>query len=328
MKRFLIGCIAGIFGAACASAPRPQVETDRGSFEWSTTKLEWTDTSRERKIPVRFYVPRSTERHPVVVFSHGLANDADGYRYLGEHWASHGFVSVHLQHHGSDLDLVRDEGILALFRSTKDRFHWRDRSLDLRFVIDRLVSLSGGSMIDPASDELARRIDISRIAAAGHSYGAFTAIAAGGFLVDLKEAGGITDFRDERVKALILMSMPKLSEAPERAWDAVNVPSLHITGTKDRSLLFRTGLEDRVVPFEKVEIPHQTLLVLNAATHSTFSDDERRVSRRREEYIRAITDVTTLFLRATLHGEASAKEQLETLRLPGLATVETKGPPL
>lgn len=329
MKRILIGLVAGALGFACASAPRAAVETQRGPHEWSTTKFVWTDDSRGREIPLRVYLPRKPERFPVVIFSHGLANDADGYRYLGEHWASHGFVSVHLQHHGSDSDLVREEGILALFRSAKDRFHWRDRSLDLNFVIERLAGLaSDSSAAGSTHSELAARLDMSRLAAAGHSYGAFSAITLGGFLVDLEEAGGVTDFRNDRVKSLILMSMPKLGDAPEEAWEGVDLPTLHITGTKDRSLLFRTNLEHRTHPFREIEGPHQTLIVLDGATHSTFSDDERRVSRRRADYIRAIGDTTTAFLRATIGGQASAKREMETLQLPGLASVERKGPPL
>ena len=38
----------------------------------------------------------------MIVFSHGLGGTRDGYEYLGRHWASYGYVSVHLQHKGSD----------------------------------------------------------------------------------------------------------------------------------------------------------------------------------------------------------------------------------
>ena len=39
---------------------------------------------------------------PLVVFSHGIGGSRRGYSYLGQHWASHGVASLHLQHIGSD----------------------------------------------------------------------------------------------------------------------------------------------------------------------------------------------------------------------------------
>jgi predicted dienelactone hydrolase len=39
---------------------------------------------------------------PVIVFSHGLGGSREGYKYLGRHWASYGYVAVHVEHLGSD----------------------------------------------------------------------------------------------------------------------------------------------------------------------------------------------------------------------------------
>ena len=58
-------------------------------------RLRWPDESR-------FAVP-----WPVVIFSHGLGGKREGGTVWGEAWAAAGFVVVHMQHIGSDLDAVR-----------------------------------------------------------------------------------------------------------------------------------------------------------------------------------------------------------------------------
>lgn len=319
----LLALFAGC--ASLAPADRAPVPTDRGPFSVTSTRTTLLDARRTREIPVRMYAPEDAPgKRPLVIFSHGLANGADGYSYLGEQWASHGFVVIHPQHHGNDIDLVREQGLLALLRSTRDHKHWRDRPEDVSFLLDTLAAIEGGSTDDPFVPPIRGRLDLERVAVAGHSYGAFTAVALAGFLVDLHEEGGVTDFRDERVDAVILMSMPKLRGAVPRAWGGVQTPALHITGTKDRSLLFRTFLRHRTAPFEQIDAPDQTLIVLEGATHSTFSDDERRVSRRRDEYIRATTKAATLFLKAVLENDAKARDEYAKLTFPGLAEVRRR----
>ena len=39
---------------------------------------------------------------PVVIFSHGLGGSREGYGFLGQRWAEHGYVSIHPDHPGSD----------------------------------------------------------------------------------------------------------------------------------------------------------------------------------------------------------------------------------
>src|SRR5438094_652536 len=63
----------------------------------------WHDKERDRDVPVKIYYPEKSDAPaPAIIFSHGLGGSRDGYEYLGQHWAGCGFVSVHLQHLGSD----------------------------------------------------------------------------------------------------------------------------------------------------------------------------------------------------------------------------------
>lgn len=76
---------------------------------------------------------------------------------------------------------------------------WRnaiERPRDVSFAIDQLekANAPGG--------ELAGKLDLKRIGVAGHSFGAYTAMAIAG------QTGGRSSFRDPRVSAAIAMSAP------------------------------------------------------------------------------------------------------------------------
>ena len=70
----------------------------------------WVDPERQRNVPVRLRWPdenRLTGPLPVVIFSHGLGGTREGGSVWGEAWVDAGFVVIHVQHTGSDLNAVR-----------------------------------------------------------------------------------------------------------------------------------------------------------------------------------------------------------------------------
>src|SRR5262245_56462669 len=141
-----------------------------GPHEVGTLKLEWKDAKRDRTVPVKIYLPKSAGPFPVIIFSHGLGGSRDGYEYLGRHWASHGYVCVHLQHHGSDSALWVGKGYdqAALRKAASDPKNAADRPQDVHFAIDELTKLN-------ASDsQLKGRLNLNNIGMAGHSFGAYT----------------------------------------------------------------------------------------------------------------------------------------------------------
>ena len=74
-----------------------------GSYAVETAAYNWVDKDRNREVPAKIYFPKiGRGPFPVIIFSHGLGGSRDGYEYLGRHWASYGYISVHLQHKGSD----------------------------------------------------------------------------------------------------------------------------------------------------------------------------------------------------------------------------------
>ena len=142
-----------------------------GPYSVSLVDLTWFDAERGRSVPVRIYYPTNDSvvgKFPLIVFSTGLGRSRDDCAYLGRHWASCGYVSVHVQHKGSDEE-VR-QGNLRPRKELQKAFYApqniRNRPLDIIFAIDRLEAMQreGSTPGD--------RCDLTRIGVAGHDFGA------------------------------------------------------------------------------------------------------------------------------------------------------------
>ncbi|WP_084478621.1 alpha/beta hydrolase family protein [Nocardia jejuensis] len=143
---------------------------------------------------VRVSAPVSGHDLPVIVFSHGYGWSLDGYGPLADYWAAHGFVVIQPTHLDS-----RTLGIPA--EDPRTPLIWRIRVADLTHVLDRLDRL-----LD-AVPGLAERVDPSRIAVAGHSWGAQSAsMLLGARVLDSAGEPG-EDLSDPRVGAGVLLAL-------------------------------------------------------------------------------------------------------------------------
>lgn len=299
MKKLFAFAVMLLTSACCTALPRvggkrialPEVVP---TSDFRETDDVWYDQKRARNVPVRLYIPRHTPA-PVVIFSHGIGEDRDSYVWLGRALVRHGFLAVHITHAGTDRAML-ERGYRHLYRATKDPRNWIARPLDVTFVLDRLVS-------HPAAD-------LDRVAVAGHSAGAFTAFAVGG--VQLQHG----NFRDERVKVIIPMSMPRLGDVVA-SYDTVRVPTLHMTGTCDTSLIWRTFPRHRRIPFETSSRTGQYLVTFARVNHDTFS---ARDDRHHEE----IAHATILFLRAFLLEDRAARAWFDEAAGANGLTLERK----
>jgi pimeloyl-ACP methyl ester carboxylesterase len=151
------------------------------------------DPGRGTDLQVRVSAPTTGSQLPVIVFSHGYGWSAGGYAPLVDFWASHGFVVVQPTHLDSrTLNLPPDDSRTPLI--------WRIRFEDLRHVIDQLDAL------EAAVPGLAGRVDHSRIAVAGHSWGGQSAsMLLGARVLDADGQPG-EDLTDPRVTAGLLLS--------------------------------------------------------------------------------------------------------------------------
>lgn len=318
-----------------------------GPFTVKALDEDWHDPARKRDVPVRIYQPNPQDedvapaprKFPVIVFSHGLGGSRNGYAYFGEHLAGHGYVVIMPTHAGSDTSAIRglgrpsraprdrkadtpvaDEeapGIAApqknrpapgpagrFFDGLDDPENLRNRPLDISFVIDQLS-------VNP---RLSTIVDLSRVGVAGHSFGAYTAMAIAGMTVDLPDVPD-RSFRDRRVKAALPMSPqgPGTMGIDRRAWDKVEIPVLFLTGTKDYGQGQRPAAWRRA-PFEHVRGVDDYLATLTDATHMTFGNPTGILTRAdastKSRHAELIRSLSTAFFDTYLNDDAEARAWL------------------
>lgn len=290
--------------------PRPAEASAKGSSP-RILRLDWVDTSRERPVPVLIYLPPAPnlkEPCPVILFSHGLGGSREGYSYLGEHWSNAGYVSVHVQHLGSDdavwRQVLPEERMTAARRAAATPANALARPRDLSFVIDELTRQN-----QQKSSPLYHKLDLTRIGAAGHSFGGFTVMAIAGqsFL------GGRSQLADPRVKAVVQMSAPVIGgdRVPAAHFNGIRVPVLHMTGTLDDSPVGDTVAEDRRIPYDRTHNATASLVIFQGGDHMIFSGRMQKNPQREASdrvYQKLIREGTTAFWNAHLRDDAGSKK--------------------
>ncbi len=289
------------------------------AFKVATCETEWRDPARDRVVPVKIYYPSdATAPCPVIVFSHGLGGSREGYRYLGEAWAAHGYISVHVQHAGSDADAIRGLRMIENFRkAAADPANAVNRPLDIRFAIDRLSALNADDAFP-----LHGRMDLARLGVAGHSYGAFTTMAVTGARIPI--LGDHPRCLDPRIKAAIAMSTPATpGNEADAAFDAVRIPIFHMTGTEDGSpgkflsatvdaVVGNTPPEARRRPFDHTRNAPAYLLTFTGGDHMVFSGRMTGKRAKDAEFQALVCSGSNAFWDAYLKNDASALRWLET----------------
>jgi predicted dienelactone hydrolase len=314
IQRYLIPvCLALALSTSVVAQPAQApaavqaYEHGPGSYAVATVSYDWVDSARDRKVPVKIYYPEKGQGpFPVIIFSHGLGGSRDGYEYLGQHWASHGYVSVHVQHLGSDDAVWREskEPARDLVRAAAKPGNAVERPKDVSFVLDRVTALNR----DVAP--LKGRLDLRAIGMAGHSFGAWTTLAVAGQMRGPLQRSSLAD---PRVKAAIEMSAPVPRNADlDRAYGKINMPILHMTGTLDDSPIGDTKAAERRIPFDHIQAPGQYLVIFQGGDHMIFAG-QRRQTRKGEKdphFRDLILQGTTAFWDAYLKGDAAAKAWL------------------
>jgi predicted dienelactone hydrolase len=294
-----------------AQAPAASPKTykaEPGPSIVTATLLDWRDAARSRPVPVKIYAPATgAGPFPVIVFSHGLGGSRNGYEYLGRHWASWGYVSVHLEHLGSDTAAFKKGGraLKDLREAAGDPQNALARPLDVRFVLAQLETLSQGG------SPLAHRLDLTRIGMAGHSFGSWTTMAVAGQAVG-QRFGQETGLADPRIKAAVAMSTPVPRQKDfDRLYRNVHIPILHMTGTLDDSPVGDTKAAERRIPYDHVHGADQYLVTFQGGDHMIFSGRFREAERPRDPLFHSlILQGTTAFWDAYLRGDAAAKAWL------------------
>lgn len=258
-------------------------------------------------VPIRVFLPADPRAAPVVLFSHGLGGSREGNRFLGEHWAKRGYVAVFLQHPGSDSAVWKEvppAQRMAAMKSAASLENFLARVEHVAAVLEGLTRWNA-----EAKHALQGRLDLTKVAMSGHSFGAVTTQAVAGQSFPIGKG-----FTDARIKAALVLSPsePRRGDA-KRAFAQVKVPWLLMTGTHDEAIIggqtaaSRQGVFPALPPGQKYEV------VLKDAEHSAFTDralpgDALPRNPNHHHVMRAFS---TAFFDSVLKGDAAARAWLD-----------------
>lgn len=261
------------------------------------------DAARDRDIPLRVYLPTNTAPVPVILFSHGLGGSREGSKFMGEHWAARGYVAVFLQHPGSDDSVWKGkppgELMPELDRAASlDNFLLRVQ--DVPAVLNQLEVWNAET-----NSPFAGRMNLKKVGMSGHSFGAITTEAVSGESLPISGQ----QFTDERITAAIAFSpsSPKAGSAA-KAFGAVKITWMLMTGTKDVAPIGHETVESRLAVYPNLKLAPKYELVLNNAEHSVFTDRALPGDRepRNPNHHRVILALSTAFWDAYLKDDAAA----------------------
>jgi hypothetical protein len=168
---------------------------------------------RGEDLRVRISAPVTGRDLPIIVFSHGYGSSLDGYGPLVDFWAAHGFAVIQPTHLDSrTVGLPPDDPRTPRI--------WRSRVEDMKRILDQL------QFLEAAVPGLSGRLDRSRIAAAGHSFGGQTAGILLGLRILDPESNRSDNLSDPRIKAGVLLATAGRGGADLTPFAAENFPWL------------------------------------------------------------------------------------------------------
>jgi predicted dienelactone hydrolase len=301
---------------------RPAAVPDPGTTgpcRVSTRLTPLHDTRRARNLPLKLYLPDLPRPKGLILFSHGLGGTREGGATWLNHWASHGFAAIALQHPGSDASLLHNNSPLALRRAFKAAMNPEElahRVEDVRVVIKHV----GHDASLPDAINGAPAIGI-----AGHSFGAVTVqILAGERRPDQHP-----ELPDSRIRAALALSpsarFAHTGPGLDHRFGHIHLPFLSLTGSRDDGM----GLSDitaanRELPYRHMPADHgKYLLVFANGTHLDFAGQASEAEgavfhiRRNPPLFRDnLLAASTAYWQAHLNGDSDARHWL-TSDFPG-----------
>ncbi|WP_369216032.1 alpha/beta hydrolase family protein [Streptomyces flavofungini] len=260
-------------------------------------------------LQVRVTAPETGTGLPVILFSHGQGpsnnlSSLNGYGPLVNYWAAHGFAVIQPTHLASRTlsHLVAD--------APGAPFFWRSRAQDMTHILDRLEE------IEKSVPLLAGRIDHTKVAIAGHSFGGFTSSTLLGAKVTDPDNGEEVSFLEPRLKTGVLLAAPgrgdvingPMGEAvpyfKSIDFSTMTTPALIVTGDEDDSRHFTDmGPDWHADPYTLGPGP-KSLLTLFGAGHALGGIpgyDAAETTDESPERVAVVGRITSAYLRSQLH---------------------------
>lgn len=269
---------------------------------------------RGEDLHVRVSAPIAGDMLPVIIFSHGNGQSLHAYGPLADYWAAHGFVVIQPTH--------LDSRMLGLPSDDPRRPHlWRFREEDLVRVLDGLDEIE--SMVAMVRG----RLDHTRIAVAGHSWGGQTAGTLLGATHPDPDDGSVVTRKDPRIKAGVLMAAPgsgdDLTEQAARTFafmhpdfSGMTTPTLVIVGDNDIGRLSTRGADWWRDVYDLSPSP-KALFTAFGGEHALGGIpgyEARETTDERPQRVAAIQRLSAAFLRSTLYpGDPAWVDAVATL---------------
>ncbi|MDF2692348.1 MAG: hypothetical protein K0S65_731 [Labilithrix sp.] len=259
---------------------------------------------RGADLHVRVSAPVAGSELPVIVFAHGFGSSSDGYAPLAHFWAARGFVVIQ--------PTFLDSRTLALApNDPRIPSIWRFRVDDVKRSLDQL------DLLEAAVPGLAGRVDRSRIAAVGHSFGAQTTGLLLGARVINPDGSLEEDLLDPRIQVGVLLCaggqggddlspfaaehLPYLNQS----YAELTTPTLVVAGDEDRSPLTVRG-PDWFTDAYTLSPGANWLVTLFGGEHMLGGISGDRVTETTDENperVAAVQRLTTAYLRSALYPE-------------------------
>ena len=155
--------------------------------------------------------------HPLVLWSHGRTATRSSYVLFCEALAARGFIVLAPEHAGDALaDWLAGAAV-------DDATNEANRIGDAHFVLNQFLGFGGAPGADPSIAAIAPHVDADRVAAMGHSYGGFTALAVG---------GGVAAHPSVRA----VLGMQSFTRSlPKTAFESIAVPAMLVVGMQDKT---------------------------------------------------------------------------------------------
>ncbi|WP_432483446.1 alpha/beta hydrolase family protein [Kineococcus esterisolvens] len=268
-------------------------------------------TGRSLDLQVKVTAPAEGQDLPVIVFSHGNAWSMDGYEPLVDRWAGAGFVVVQPTH----LDSRRNR---IGFDDPRFSDIWRVRIADLHAALDHL-----GVVLDQVPG-LPPRVDASRVAVVGHSWGGQSAGALlGARVLDADGTPG-EDFTHPAVKAGALIATTgtgdtltpfALEHLPfmRPGYSTMTTPALIVTGGKDRSAMSTRGPDWFTDAFHLSPAPKRMLTITDGehTLGGVAGEAVRETSDENPARVALVADAVAAYLLDALSGDTTAWRDLQ-----------------
>lgn len=275
----------------------------------------WRDPTRQRDIPLRLRWPARSGPWPLLLHSHGLGGSREGGDVWGQAWCEAGFVVAHLQHAGSDTEVLSGGGGIGGLRAAANARQLLARVADVRAVLDEATRRQRDG------DSRWRGVRLDAVGVSGHSFGALTTLAVAGQRYPVPG-----DLSDPRPRAFLALSPSSTRSrlSLQEQFGGITRPFMAVTGSLDGDPFgsHDTG-ESRAQVYDGLPPGQRALLWLDGADHMTFAGNrQQRISgrgpfrraavaqQREDEHHVLVARLSTQWWRWRLLGDGAAREAL------------------